>query len=416
MSVDMSSKIDELAHNIGEVINRADALMDKFEKNEGDIAGIEEKLEKAATTDKDNSFSGNNSFEKPISIPEATKENEGINLGQADDRYAKLLNAPITWTVGSGGNFNTLQEALLKVSEYKNKGNVFINIKILKNHTISYPVKLENVNLGLVVLLGEDDSVINVDYNQPATTNGNIKDFTFKFTLVTGLIWALKINCVTKTNTLYATGSSILFSEKTSFNNMAGFYFYKTHLEFWYGSKIIGDDCKLNNIGSQYLDIRDSEGFLDVKINTTFNGDYRINKNISGVFYLTHLSHRSRVRLTFQKDSELTINNGPNYINFLVGGSNAHIQGIGGEIAYNPTGTTPKNNAKLIEFVEGSKVHIYALKINASLLTSGSLIFSIHQGTIATGTSTTNKGAATLTNIAKGVLTATGDFISNTIN
>lgn len=32
MSVDMSSKIDELAHNMGEVINRADVLMDKFEK------------------------------------------------------------------------------------------------------------------------------------------------------------------------------------------------------------------------------------------------------------------------------------------------------------------------------------------------------------------------------------------------
>ncbi|ECW8954976.1 hypothetical protein F5R70_06005 [Campylobacter lari] len=133
MSVDMSSKIDELAHNIGEVINRADALMDKFEKNEGDIAGIEEKLEKAATIDKDNSFSGNNSFEKPISIPEATKENEGINLGQADGRYSQLLTKDLSITVGTGPetatHFNSLQKAILEVSKYIVIDNKKISIR-----------------------------------------------------------------------------------------------------------------------------------------------------------------------------------------------------------------------------------------------------------------------------------------------
>ncbi|MFY4691435.1 hypothetical protein ACOTVD_10390, partial [Campylobacter jejuni] len=78
MSVDMSSKIDELAHNMGEVINRADALMDKFEKNEGDIAGIEESL--------------------------TTK--------------AKLLTQNLEWSVGAGGDFSNLQDALNEALKY----------------------------------------------------------------------------------------------------------------------------------------------------------------------------------------------------------------------------------------------------------------------------------------------------------
>ncbi|MCV3431385.1 hypothetical protein L8W59_05450 [Campylobacter lari] len=143
MSVDMSSKIDELAHNMGEVINRADALMDKFEKNEGDIAGIEEKLEKAATTDKDNLFSGNNSFEKPISIPEATKENEGINLGQADGRYSQLLTQSIKKTVGIGGDYENFQDAINDISKYHNTNNTLITLELVSNIEISSKILLK---------------------------------------------------------------------------------------------------------------------------------------------------------------------------------------------------------------------------------------------------------------------------------
>ncbi|EPP8195789.1 hypothetical protein KJQ75_06020 [Campylobacter lari] len=160
MSVDMSSKIDELAHNMGEVINRADALMDKFEKNEGDIAGIEEKLEKAATTDKDNSFSGNNSFEKPISIPEATKENEGINLGQADSKYGKLLTQNLKWSVGAGGNFSNLQDALNEALKYiVISYDYSINIKLKTGYKLNSQIKVKDALMSHIVITSEDDDV-----------------------------------------------------------------------------------------------------------------------------------------------------------------------------------------------------------------------------------------------------------------
>ncbi|RTI71112.1 hypothetical protein [Campylobacter jejuni] len=125
MSVDMSSKIDELAHNIGEVINRADALMDKFEKNEGGIAGIEESLKNKAV----------------------------------------LLTQNLEWTVGTGGKFADLQSALNESAKYQNLNERTIKI-ILKRGYIITPIRCVNMNLSFVSLESEDIEVM---------CNGNIE-------------------------------------------------------------------------------------------------------------------------------------------------------------------------------------------------------------------------------------------------
>ncbi|EAK9946050.1 hypothetical protein A0Y81_02870 [Campylobacter lari] len=120
MSVDMSSKIDELAHNMGEVINRADALMDKFEKNEGDIAGIEESL--------------------------TTK--------------AKLLTQNLEWSVGAGGNFSNLQDALNEALKYiVISYDYSINIKLKTGYKLNSQIKVKDALMSHIVITSEDDDV-----------------------------------------------------------------------------------------------------------------------------------------------------------------------------------------------------------------------------------------------------------------
>ncbi|MCV3482161.1 hypothetical protein [Campylobacter sp. CNRCH_2014_0184h] len=127
MSVDMSSKIDELAHNIGEVINRADALMDKFEKNEGNIAGIEESLE----------------------------------------NKAKLLMQNLSWTVSSetesDTNFNTLQKALDEASKYTPVTNSKITIKLKTGFILSEEIRIQDRNIGFVTIISETETKYDVD-------------------------------------------------------------------------------------------------------------------------------------------------------------------------------------------------------------------------------------------------------------
>lgn len=117
--------------SIDEKITQIDfnGIKERVEKNESDIAGIEEKLEKAATTDKDNLFSGNNSFEKPISIPEATKENEGINLGQADGRYPSFLSSNEIIEISNWQEFLTAIDKAIKYKTAAKETNLTIKLK-----------------------------------------------------------------------------------------------------------------------------------------------------------------------------------------------------------------------------------------------------------------------------------------------
>ncbi|WP_052768363.1 hypothetical protein [Campylobacter lari] len=144
--------------SIDEKITQIDfnGIKERVEKNEGNIAGIEEKLEKATTTDKDNLFSGNNSFEKPISIPEATKENEGINLGQADGRYKKLLTQNLEWTVGDGAenatNFNDLEKAINEASKLIGMNRANLTVKLTKNITLDRSLNISNIDYSFLTL------------------------------------------------------------------------------------------------------------------------------------------------------------------------------------------------------------------------------------------------------------------------
>ncbi|MCR8705082.1 MULTISPECIES: hypothetical protein [Campylobacter] len=138
MSVDMSSKIDELAHNMGEVINRADALMDKFEKNEGDIAGIEESLE----------------------------------------NKANLLTQNLEWSVGAGGKFTNINDALSEASKYSKVHKVtgsLITLKLKSGFVFNEKIHIVNQDLNYVIIESEDTEVgINASSNVFGSSETNI--------------------------------------------------------------------------------------------------------------------------------------------------------------------------------------------------------------------------------------------------
>ncbi|EAK0445464.1 hypothetical protein YZ39_00590 [Campylobacter lari] len=257
MSVDMSSKIDELAHNIGEVINRANALMDKFEKNEGDIAGIEEKLEKAATTDKDNLFSGNNSFEKPISIPEATKENEGINLGQADGRYSKAQTQKLEWRLGQGEQFTSLKQVFEEASKYTS--SYFIKIIIKDNFEIN---EFKNVYNGKATLefFGEG--------NQNLIIKNTIGQWDTCISVAYGsrvIFYNLKIQSTKATNEgIFLAGQGRVEFNKVSFS---GKYLYCIYASCFVGLSDVTMELDKGSIGISVL----LNGYLDIITKFTCN-------------------------------------------------------------------------------------------------------------------------------------------------
>ncbi|EDO6940306.1 hypothetical protein FW707_06255 [Campylobacter coli] len=100
---------------------------------------------------------GNKTFSSPIIIPNATANNHSLPLGQADGRYGQLLTQNLEWSVGTGGDFTNLQDALNKASSYTPIRNYFITIMLKSGYNGSLSVSLNNVNLGFVKIDAEAD-------------------------------------------------------------------------------------------------------------------------------------------------------------------------------------------------------------------------------------------------------------------
>ncbi|EOH4354965.1 hypothetical protein ACLQ0U_001769 [Campylobacter jejuni] len=66
----------------------------------------------------------------------------------------KLLTENINWTVGSGGDYEDLQTALIEACKYQNTGAYEITIKLLENITETDTLRFFGVNLGFVIIDG----------------------------------------------------------------------------------------------------------------------------------------------------------------------------------------------------------------------------------------------------------------------
>ncbi|HEA6929048.1 TPA: hypothetical protein RXJ07_000713 [Campylobacter lari] len=225
MSVDMSSKIDELAHNIGEVINRADALMDKFEKNESNIAGIEESLK----------------------------------------NKADLLTENLEWTVGSGGNYSKLSEALIEASKY-NPLNYRIAITLKRGYKLSEALTI--YNLYNVTITAEDTEVL-VD-------DSNLVDENYIFTLIDSHViidFSSKYSGSKKINFLTPINSYIFVSQN---KGVSGFY---RAITSGAGSYVTAVKTYVENCG--YWGYYANKGSLNINGSTLKN----INKTCQFILY-----------------------------------------------------------------------------------------------------------------------------------
>ena len=123
----------------------------------------------------DETIKGNKTFSSPIIIPNATANNHSLPLGQADGRYSKILVDNINWTVGKGGNFDKLSDALSEACKYITINNTYkIVITLKSGYKLNEKIKLFNSLASHITITSEDDEVT-VDYDP-------LEDYLFNFT------------------------------------------------------------------------------------------------------------------------------------------------------------------------------------------------------------------------------------------
>lgn len=105
---------------------------------------------------------GNKTFSSPIIIPNATANNHSLPLGQADGRYAKLLTQNLEWSVGVGGKFTNINDALSEASKYLKVHKVtgsLITLKLKSGFVFNEKIHIQNNDLNFVIIESEDTEV-----------------------------------------------------------------------------------------------------------------------------------------------------------------------------------------------------------------------------------------------------------------
>ncbi|EFV1206227.1 hypothetical protein HRO53_001952 [Campylobacter coli] len=88
-----------------------------------------------------------------------------LNRVTADGRYAQLLTKNLTWTVGTGGNFSKLSDALSEACKYITINNTYkIVITLKSGYKLNEKITLVNSLASHITITSQDDKV-NVDYD-----------------------------------------------------------------------------------------------------------------------------------------------------------------------------------------------------------------------------------------------------------
>ncbi|MGI7118731.1 hypothetical protein ACNGEM_09080 [Campylobacter coli] len=112
-----------------------------------------------------NTFTGNNVFNNAVTGGNATKDNHLLNRVTADGRYSKILVKNINWTVGTGGNFSKLSDALSEACKYITiNGTYKIVITLKSGYKLNEKISLVNSLASHIIITSQDDKV-NVDYD-----------------------------------------------------------------------------------------------------------------------------------------------------------------------------------------------------------------------------------------------------------
>lgn len=308
--------------------------------------------------------------EEKITALEQAKENIITELSEK----ARLLTQNLKWTVGTGGDFTNLQDALNKASSYTPIGNYFITIMLKSGYNGSLNVSLNNVNLGFVKIDAEAD----------------LKNMQFYFDF-------RNVIC-------------------PKFNNKI-----KVKLKSYSSSIYIEDEITLDTgtaLESCTIIILNTLNML-CKGTTGYNQDFFFNrcqfriKNLNIIFSGVVDSERHNGLVLWNSIGRIETINFENNINRVFSiiwsvGSNIEIQNLNGTISDQVS--VPKCN--IIRQERGGFVSIVK-NVNMTGGNNNITVFDISSGSILfTNETSISLGNCTKSNIASNILSASGGFIN----
>ncbi|EPY7848150.1 hypothetical protein ACXGXY_001896 [Campylobacter coli] len=92
-------------------------------------------------------------------------------LAQADNRYSTLLTENLEWTVGTGGKFSNINDALREALKY-NKSNI-ITIKLKSGFVFNEKIVFSNANFNNVIIRSED-AIVKVNPNNAVFSDTSV--------------------------------------------------------------------------------------------------------------------------------------------------------------------------------------------------------------------------------------------------
>lgn len=200
-------------------------------------------------------IAGVKTFSSSIVIPNATANNHSLPLGQADSRYAKLLTENLKWTVGTGGKFTKISDALNEALKYNPSKIGYANYPVvltLKDGFImDEQIKCICIDLGFVSIETETPGAeVIVENSAIQTEIGGFK--TAFYASNNGVLPTLNFKCKLRTpnekNTVgfvLRYGGKIILTSKSEFSDFdIGCYLGECS-----NSSIISSSYKRNNIG-----------------------------------------------------------------------------------------------------------------------------------------------------------------------
>ena len=263
----------------------------------------------------DNTFTGNNVFNNAVTGGNATEDNHLLNRVTADGRYSKILVENINWTVGTGGNFSKLSDALSEACKYITINNTYkIVITLKSGYKLNEKIELVNLLASHITITSEDEQV-RVDYDP-------LEYYLFTFT---GCI-APQLSCLFNAEGTTAKGIYFLHSYArmlalNSNKHKFGFINLKKNAVVVENSKVILNGYNISENGKN-LNTTINQDILYVTANGELNlTECKLDNNGSLVNgWLYYCGYNSRLSLvncscTNNKSNYNILNNNNSYIN-----------------------------------------------------------------------------------------------------